>query len=275
MKFYSCRYNVPFKEMMSKKENEDLLKKILETALKIKVKKILIKNSEQNNGNLFIRRKTLDLLLETNIGLIDIEVNNSIRDYLNYRNMAFISNIYANVTLRGEEYNPLIKVILLNLTYGMNQKEHLKTKNEVEIYQVSNKKNECYIDNFLIYEMNMNKILEFWYSKNVSKIEEFKYLILLGLEKEELLLFSKKNERVKKYMEDLINLNNDPRFMEYMTREEDQRKCYNTDISIAKKEGIKQGKIATAKKMLKENFKPEVISKFTNLTLEEVEKLNE
>ena len=53
----------------------------------------------------------------------------------------------------------------------MNQKEHLKTKNEVEIYQVSNKKNECYIDSFLIYEMNMNKILEFWYSKNVSKIE--------------------------------------------------------------------------------------------------------
>ena len=46
MKLYSCRYDVPFKEMMSKKENEYLIKKILETALKIKVKKILIKNSE-------------------------------------------------------------------------------------------------------------------------------------------------------------------------------------------------------------------------------------
>lgn len=276
-KFYSGRYDIVFKEIMSKDGNEDLLIAILETCLNVKIKKIVIKNSEQNNRNIFIRRKILDLLLETNIGLIDIEVNNGTPDYLHNRNLAFLSNVYSSYTLRGEEYDLTTKIISLNLTYGMSKNEELKNREIIDIYRVSNNKNECYVENFLIYEINMDKVLKFWYSRDEKKIEEFKYLIMLGLDKNELLLFSKDRESVKKYMENIIELNKDPRFIEYMTREEDQRKCYNTDLNLARKKGLKEGAkqnaIETAKIMLKDCEKVEKIMKYTNLSIEEIEKL--
>ena len=74
-----------------------------------------------------------------------------------------------------------------------------------------------------------------------------------------------------------IELNKDPRFIEYMTREEDQRKCYNTDLNLARKKGLKEGAkqnaIETAKIMLKDGEKVEKIMKYTNLSIEEIEKL--
>ena len=282
-KFYSGRYDIPFKEIMTKDENEDLMVAILETCLKMKIKQIVIKNSEQNNRNIFIRRKILYVLIDTNIVLIDIEVNNGTLDYLHNRNLAFLSNVYSSCTLRGEDYDLITKVISFNLTYGMSKNEELKDKDIIEIYEVSNKKNECYVNNFLIYEVHMDKVLKFWYSKDENKIEEFKYLIMLGLDKNELLLFSKSKECVKKYMEDIIELNKDPRFIEYMTREEDQRKCYNTDMQLARKkgleeglmEGAKQNAIETAKNMLKDGEKIEKIMKYTNLSIEEINNLKE
>ena len=104
-KFYTCKYDKPFKEIMLKEENKDVLKKLLENILKIKIKEIEINNQERNTGNIKIRRKHLDALLTTNEGKIEIEVNTSNEKYVHPRNMAYISDIYASHTLVGEEYN--------------------------------------------------------------------------------------------------------------------------------------------------------------------------
>ena len=51
--------------------------------------KVIQRNIELNSGNIFIRRKYLDILLETDQGLIGIEINSSVEDYLHPRNLAF------------------------------------------------------------------------------------------------------------------------------------------------------------------------------------------
>ena len=100
-KFYTCKYDRPFKEVMLKKENEDLLKWFLEDILKVKIERIDVHTIEMNTGNIHVRRKYADVILKTDIGKIEIEVNACNDACIHPRNMAYISNIYTNHTLVG------------------------------------------------------------------------------------------------------------------------------------------------------------------------------
>ena len=50
------------------------------------------------------------------------------------------------------------------------------------------------------YEINMDKYMNYWYTKDKEKIEENKEIIMLDLELEELEELSGNNGMVKKYM---------------------------------------------------------------------------
>ena len=53
-----------------------------------------------------------------------------------------------------------------------------------------------------------------------------------------------------------------------------EKKVLNTKILNAKEEGMKQGKIDAAKKLLEEKIDVNIISKVTGLTTEEITNLN-
>lgn len=64
-KFYTCKYDRPFKEIFLNEDNIYLLKGLLETILRIKIEDIKIKPTERNTKNLKISRKTYDALIYT------------------------------------------------------------------------------------------------------------------------------------------------------------------------------------------------------------------
>ena len=115
--------------------------------------------------------------------------------------------------------------------------------------------------------------MKFWYDKNEEKIEEYKHLIMLDLSKEDLKKLAKKDREVEKYMKEVERVNEDPRFREYMTKEEDQKKIYNTQMSKAYNEGGKEKSIEIAKKMLQKKENILEISEYTGLTIEEINSL--
>ncbi len=135
-KFYTCKWDRPFKEILLKEENRDILQKILETTLKVKVYEIKELNVEKRVGNLKVKGKRVDVLLFTEIGYIRIELNARYQEYLHVRNLAYHCDNYAHYTLRGEEYNENIKIIQINFTYGMGH----DTKEEVKLYEIQNEK---------------------------------------------------------------------------------------------------------------------------------------
>lgn len=98
---------------------------------------------------------------------------------------------------------------------------------------------------------------------------------MLDLKLAELNTLAKNDRMAEKYMSELESLNEDPKFREYMTVEEDRRKCYNSDMRIAREEGIKQSKIKIAKSLMKSSMTIEEIVKHTGLTIDELEKLKE
>ena len=273
-KFYTAKYDRTFKEIFLKEENEELLLLILEETLNTKVAKIKQRNIELNNGNIFVRRKHLDILLETDQGLIGIEINSSVEDYLHPRNLAFQCDNYAHYTLVGQDYTEEVQIIQINLTYKMQDEELVRR------YFIQDRTGKKYAQNFQIIEWNMDKIMKFWYDKNEEKIEEYKHLIMLDLSKEDLKKLAKKDREVEKYMKEVERVNEDPRFREYMTKEEDQKKIYNTQMSKAYNEGISEGileggkekSIEIAKKLLNKLPINEIV-KVTGLSKEEIERL--
>ena len=152
----------------------------------------------------------------------------------------------------------------------------MKDEELVRKYFIQDKTGKKYAQNFQIIEWNMDKLMEFWYDKNEEKIEEYKHLIMLDLSKEELKELAKRDREVEKYMKEVEKINQDPRFREYMTKEEDQKKIYNTQMSKAFNEGVsigeKENSIEIARKLL--NKLPiDEIAKATGLSEKEIKNL--
>ena len=169
---------------------------------------------ERNQGNVHVRKKVLVIVLHTDQGIIGLEMNVNNRN-LHIRNTVLAFDLYNHYIYRGDEYDDLIQVIQVNYTYGLGKKY-----NEIEVYELQNERKEQLLKNFKIIEWNMDKIMKFWYDKDEENIEKYKYLIMLNLEQEELHELSKRDEKVKKYMEEVERINQDPKFREYMAKEE-------------------------------------------------------
>ena len=138
----------------------------------------------------------------------------------------------------------------------------------------------------------MDKYKEMWYDKNEIEINKYKYLIMLDMDMKRLKNLPK-DKVVEEYMEKIEKLNQDPIFINWITKEEDERKIKNTQISLAYNnglndgisegisqgisEGISQGIDFGMKKIINEMIKNgmtiEQISKMINMEIEEINKI--
>ena len=276
--FYTCKYDKAFKEIMMKEENFEILKKVLESILEVTIEKIELQPLHIPTGNIHLKGKEVDLLVVTNQGKIEVEVNTYYNDYVRVRNFSYITNIYNNQVTVGDKYSEDTNVIQINLNYGIPDTKYRR------IYKVRDEEGKEYIKNFYIYEINMEKLKKIWYDKNELEIEKNKYLLMLDMEIKDIKKLPK-DKVVKEYMEKIEKLNNDPMFINWITKEKDEQMIKNTQLYNATQEGIniginqginqgiKQEKIEIAKSMLKKNMDIEDIIDITGLTKEEIEKL--
>ena len=300
-KFFTCRYDITFKEIFMKEENKDLLIALIESILNIKIKEITYLNLEKNNGNIYVRRKHFDFHVKTEKENIHIEVNNYLQDFVRPRNMAFICNSYSKEVLKGKQYDENMEFIQINLTYNMinlyKEKNKFHDEEALRIYKVRDDKGKNFVNNFTIYELNMDYYINLWYSKNEKMIDKYKYLIMLDLKPEELNNLSKKDKVINKYMEEVKKVNEDPDFYEFVTAEQDNEFIENSLRAQFRKEGLEEGRVEglklgkeegkeegraegraegikeTAKKLKENGVSIDIISKSTGLTIEEIEKL--
>ena len=55
--FYTCKYDKEFKEIMMKKENFNILKKVLESILEVRIEEIKLQPLNLPTGNIHIKGK--------------------------------------------------------------------------------------------------------------------------------------------------------------------------------------------------------------------------
>ena len=125
----------------------------------------------------------------------------------------------------------------------------------------------------------MEKYKELLYNEDEEGIEKNKYLIMLDMDLEELKKL-KKDKVVLDYMDKIERLNQNPMFINWITKEKDEEMIKNTQLRRAKEDGISQGitqgihqgmdagKKEVAKSMLEDGMDVEKISKLTGLSID-------
>lgn len=268
-KFYTAKYDRVFKTILCNEENQELLQEFLSRILKRKVEIIEFLRNELPVETTLEKVKVVDVLVKADLEYIHIELNGNFPNYLHVRNYIYFSTLYTKKVQRGEEYDLKTKFLHIDFTYGLD-----KNKEECIRYFLQSEKKEKYLENIEIIEYNMDKIMEYWYNKKEEKIEEYKHLIMLDLETKGLKKLSKGDGFVEKFEEKITELNERETFQSAMTYEEDQKLILNTEKKMSYNEGRNEGKeaekIEIAKAMLKDGISPENISKYTHLTVNEI-----
>ena len=281
MKFYNCKNDKCFKCVFLNPLNQDLLNILINEVTGINYQNIIQSNIEKNI-NLAVRRKYLDLLIDSNEAIVNIEVNGFNKKYVHPRNTSFICDCYSNYTLVNKEYTEDKQIIQINFSYGINGNEAISK------YMIMNKEWKTYVKNFVIYEVNMDYCMNFWYNRNKQQVNKenleniikYRYFIMQALNLKELneLINITHDERIVKYMEELKKVNRSPKFREYITEEQDKEFILNSvrneGIVEGRVEGRAEGenfqKIQIARNSLKQNLSVDTISTITGLSINQI-----
>ena len=172
-------------------------------------------------------------------------------------------------TDRGTDYKDINQVIMINiLDYELFGFDEYISETKVVLdkhreYEVMNGIKWYFIElpKFRRMNPNLNKKLNQW-------------LVLLDdYDKEAIEVAEKKNPTIKKARQEVTYLTGD----EAIKRIEFLREKWEMDriseINHAKEVGREEGKVETAKKLLKQDVSKEIVMKATGLTKEEIEKI--
>ena len=275
--FLTSKYDIVFKTIFCDEDNHFLMTKLLEDILKIKVKTITFLNKELEVKFLKERRKIVDSLVLVNDKLyVQLEVNSSMGKEIYSRNFCFFSNIISTKTVKAENYSLDEEFIHIDLSYRLGKKRKV-----IEEYKVRNKEAmRNYVENVKLIEINMDKILNIWYTKDEKQIEKYKYFIMLCLNRKNLEKLSNKykgDKYIMKYQEKVIKLNENEQFRRLVSYEEDfkfrENTAYINGEKKGQKKGIKQGIEKVAQNMLKDGCSVSSVAKYTNLSEKTISEL--
>ena len=288
-RFFKASSNLMFKAIFCDEKNKDLLKELIYLSLKNSINKDVkdfkMISPELSKNILSEKGKILDVLLESKDEIINIEMNASYYEGLNRRNASYIFSKYSEDTRVSELYTKMKTFIQINFTVGLSKDDEL-----YKIYELTDRKTkDKYIDNLVILEYNINKALQLWEDGN----EEYSFLALFEADEEQLNKMAKGSGFVDKVRGEIVRLNKDQRFSEFLTAEEEEAKYKATIKYNARKEGLEEGreegleegrilgqaegraeeKINIAKELLKDGMDVQKIAKITKLEVKQIEEL--
>ena len=297
--YFLCN-DIIFKSTFDKKE---YLKKLLEEALDIRVIEVIdSSNTEMTVTSKRERRKVLDLIVKTNKGIINVEVNNnSGRKDTYVRNLIYFCKLLGRQLEPGEnDFSKVEEHIQLNLTWGLNTFIHDNVDNEkkIEHYIINPKTGTKEFSKlFRIVSINMDYYDNLWYNKDEIGSENPFFMLLAAKSKKEMDIASKGDSTLEEINRKVEKLNKDPKtakeIAEAIAVENEAEIWANTEHSRGLEEGLEQGRvegraegitigqsqgetnkaIKIAKQMLNDGVDFNIIIKYTGLTSKEIEEL--
>lgn len=144
-------------------------------------------------------------------------------------------------------------------------------------YYVMSEDLEKYVDNIEIIEYNMDKLKEYWYNENTEKLEKYKHIIMLDMNKEELEKHIKGDEIMKEFKEKLDILNDTEKYESFISPEEDFQYCLNTERKLGHEEGLKKGieqeQLSIVQTLKEKNFSLSEISDITKMPIDKLKEV--
>ncbi len=242
---------------------------------------LVFKNSEFTKDKDNEKRKIGDLVLEIEGTTINLEANTTLSKGVIRKNSLYHHKLAANSYNKGESYNESKAVIQINFDSINKFDDRLVIE-----FALRDKDNKFILDdNFLNYHINMAIALEKYY--NNIKLSRFEKVLVMHLldSKEELLRISKGDKELETMAKDIIDFSSDDdvylEMLEELARNIDINEAKNEGISEGLEKGIVQGiskgekskSIDIARNMIKDNVPIDVISRYTSLSIEEIQNI--
>ena len=238
-KFYTLANDIIFKNTF---DTEKSLKRLLEESLDLKVNKILSNNIELPVEHIKERRKYLDLILDTNEGIINVEVNHGFKDEIPNRNLLFFCKLISSSVKRSKSYLDIKKHIQLNITWNLQRYFNFDIK-ERKIIKCHIKddetNNNIHDDIFEIVHINMDYFKEVWYHGDIKKENPF-LMLLAADELDKMEKISKGDAIMEELSKKVKKLNQDQDILDVIIENEDEL-IRNTLYENAIRKGISQG----------------------------------
>jgi len=267
--------DVVFKKIMI--NHKDYLGLILENIIPVS-KEEIVNNGEFLNieippSHLSLRNGRMDLLLRVGKYYINLEANTSIKDALLIRNEAHFSGLIFN------EYSRKDKKTLEEILYQVSFNKKKRLSNELIVkLQYWDKKLNVGDERILKVELNLEFVNQKYYNKEEMTTFEKALVVLILEDEEEIREFVKGDNILESVGNDIISYS---RAKEIVTAYENAMIEENYRNNLAREEGLEQGieqgaedkKIEIAKSMLNDNMAVDMISKYTGLSIDDIENL--
>ena len=269
-----------FKRLFSKKGNEDILKDLLEGILEIPIKEVeVMQEVELERVDIKDKLGVLDIkaIINENI-TVNIEMQIVDEKNMIERTLYYWAGLYYTGLKRGKDYKLNNKVITINiLMYNIFKKENYHTIATIR----DNENKEKITDRLEIHFIELPKFLKSKENGN-RKLRQWLEFIC-NKRKGEIEMAVKENEKIAKASQEWEYLRGDEAVKRMAFLKEKWERDWNSGMHSAEEAGIEKGmkkgkreeKKEIAIKMIHEKIDEEIISKVTNLSLDEIEKLKE
>ena len=269
------KYDPVFKALFEKESMRGILAYIISEITKIQkeyiIEHLVIKNTNIPKKKYMEKGKTADFVVEIKDHLINLEMNTYVKKGVLRKNIEYHYALAGGITKIKENSNK--KVIQINFNI-----ENIFDDREIIEFKLRDEKGTQVLDeNFINYQVNMEKILKLYYN-NVELTRLEKILVMLQLEdKRTLKNVAKGDSELEDMGEFIEEFSYDDDIIGLYDKEAVDKYVHDLDVEEGFEKGIEQGTEQKtneiALNMLKDRVEIETISKYTGLSTKEIENL--
>lgn len=299
-KVVPATYDVVFKSVMQDEKCRDFLIEIICECTKLKknyVKKnLVIGNNEFPVKNINEKRKITDLVISVNSNIINLEMNNYYYIGLIERNDIYLNSLRSLKV--GQEYENLNKIIQINF----DNFELFDERTIIKFMIMDEERHIKETENYEKYHINLKRIKEKYYNKEVLTLFERRLLILALDNKKDLEKIAGEDIMMENVKEKIITLSEEDAMILCYDEEEHKEKVRRAVTATEKaearkigfaeghaeghaegraegraegikkghKEGLEEGKQIIIKKLIDNGMSKEEISNVTGVSLENI-----
>jgi len=235
------------------------------------LKNIKLNKNEHDKNKELDKGEKSDYVATINDSILNIEVNNNRNSVILERNMEYGHRLYASGVKRGGKYKyrQVIQFNLNNFSYNGNDKI-------IDIYTVQNDEGLVLNNKLIFIQIYVPNLRRKWYNLGIEGLLEEERYILAMVEPSisTSIDLGKGIDIMEEYINESEEVMDDKFFGE----------SYDKEVALkeqgrweGKNEGIKVGRkektVEIAKKMKEDNISFENISKYTGLTIDEINNL--
>ncbi|WP_019123222.1 Rpn family recombination-promoting nuclease/putative transposase [Brevibacillus massiliensis] len=299
-KLMDLKIDFAFKQVFGKAGNEPILRAFLNAALQLpkerQITSVKILNPEINREYIEDKASVLDIHAKTEQGEhVNIEIQLTNKFDMEKRTLYYWSRIYSAQMQKGMPYTELVKTITINI---LNFRFLQETDRFHTIFHLYEDQEQFLLTDVLeIHFMEIPKLMDKWEQRTVNPYnnELERWLLLLEADDHEeirkvLEVIAMRDPVMKRVFDEWEDLSRDEKkWVEYESRrkaildemaavreaEIRQQRAREEGLAEGRTEGERQKAIQMAKKMLAKGKDVEEIVEFTELSVEEIEKLKQ